>query len=107
MKILEKHGFRADAVANGKEAIEALKSVPYHIVFMDGQMPVMDGIEATEAIRNSEPAVLNPNVPIIAMTAHAMKGDRERFLKSGMDEYISKPIKPQALIDAIYKFAGT
>ncbi len=107
LKILEKHGFRADAVANGKEAIEALKSVPYHIVFMDGQMPVMDGIEATEAIRNSEPAVLNPNVPIIAMTAHAMKGDRERFLKSGMDEYISKPIKPQALIDAIYKFAGT
>jgi CheY-like chemotaxis protein/HPt (histidine-containing phosphotransfer) domain-containing protein len=94
-------GFRADAVANGQEAIQALKMAPYDIVFMDVQMPVMDGFEATRQIRNPQSAIRNHKIPIIAMTAHAMKGDRERCLEAGMDDYVPKPISPQALASAI------
>jgi DNA-binding response OmpR family regulator len=71
---------------------------------MDVQMPVMDGFEATRAIRSGEAKVPNPRIPIIAMTAHAMKGDRERCLEAGMDDYISKPISPQALAEALEKW---
>jgi PAS domain S-box-containing protein len=135
--ILEKLGFHAVAVADGQEAIEALERAPYDIVFMDVQMPVMDGFEATRLIRETESARaeggnlelergrgetgragiavpptqvpgLSPHpsrrIPIIAMTAHAMKGDRERCLEAGMDDYIAKPIDPQALVDAIEKW---
>ena len=81
--ILEKLGFISDVVSNGRQAIKALATVAYDLVFMDVQMPVMDGFEATAAIRSGETAVVNPKIPIIAMTAHAMKGDRERCLRGG------------------------
>ncbi len=97
LRTLEKMGYRADAVANGKEAIHALETLPYDIVFMDVQMPVMDGFAATRAIRSGKTKVPNQHIPIIAMTAHAMKGDREDCLDVGMDDYVSKPIAPRAL----------
>jgi two-component system sensor histidine kinase/response regulator len=106
LKILEKLGFRADAVADGRQAVEALRTGSYDIVLMDVQMPVMDGFEATRAIRSGQAKVPDPRIPIIAMTAHAMKGDRERCLEEGMDDYISKPIAPQALAEALGKWAA-
>jgi two-component system sensor histidine kinase/response regulator len=96
-RLLEKMGFRVVTVANGQEAVRALETVPFDLVMMDVQMPVMDGFAATRAIRSRESAVLNRRVPIIAMTAHALKGDRERCLESGMDDYVSKPIDPREL----------
>jgi CheY-like chemotaxis protein len=99
--ILKKLGLRADAVANGVEAIKALETLPYDLVLMDVQMPEMDGLEATGQIRNPQSAVCNHQIPIIAMTANAMQGDREKFLNAGMDDYVSKPVSPQALAEAL------
>ena len=101
LAILKKLGFRADAVANGKEAIQALEMIPYDLVLMDVQMPEMDGLEATSQIRNPQSPVRNHDIPIIAMTAHAIKGDREKCLEGGMDDYVSKPVEPQELVEAI------
>ncbi len=101
IKLLEKAGYRADIVKTGKEAVNALETISYDLVLMDVQMPEMDGVEATEQIRDQTSRVRNHQVPIIAMTAHAIKGDRERFVSAGMDDYISKPIQPQQMIDAI------
>jgi PAS domain S-box-containing protein len=101
IKVLEKMGHRVDAVANGVEAIKALRTMPYDLVFMDVQMPEMDGLEATRRIRDPQTGVRNPRIPIVAMTAHAMKGDRERCLEAGMDDYVSKPISPQDVAAAI------
>jgi CheY-like chemotaxis protein/HPt (histidine-containing phosphotransfer) domain-containing protein len=99
--ILDKLGLEADAVANGEEAVKALEAVPYDLVLMDVQMPVMDGLEASRSIRSPGSRVLNPEIPIIAMTAHAMTGDRETCLEAGMDSYLSKPIDPQAMASEI------
>jgi len=99
--ILQKLGLKADAVANGAEAVKTLESIPYDLVLMDVQMPVMDGMEATRHIRDQQSAVLNHQLPIIAMTAHALLGDRERCLEAGMNDYVSKPVDPQALAEAI------
>ncbi|MFC1820130.1 response regulator [Thermodesulfobacteriota bacterium] len=103
LRLLEKFGFRADAVANGREAVRSLEVIPYSVVLMDVQMPEMDGFEATRIIRDPDLKVLNHDVPIIAMTAHAMKCDKERCLEAGMDGYISKPINPEELLSAINK----
>jgi PAS domain S-box-containing protein len=97
-------GFKVDTVSNGLEAIKALETVPYDLVLMDIQMPVMDGVEATRQIRSSESTVLNKNVPIIALTAHAMKGDMELFIHEGMDDYLSKPITINALRELLDKW---
>jgi len=103
-RVLEKAGFNAEVVNNGSEAVEALRAKAYDIVLMDVQMPGMDGFEATRIIRDQNSDVLNHDVPIIAMTAHAMKGDRERCLEAGMDGYISKPINARKLVDTIETF---
>jgi len=105
LKMLEKMGYRADAVANGLEAIEALESVPYDLVLMDIQMPEMDGLEATAAIRKKEEAT-GARIPIIAMTAHAMKDDREMCFEAGMDDHVAKPVQPQKLAEAIERWLG-
>ena len=99
--ILKRLGLRADAVANGAEVLKALATLPYDLVFMDLQMPVMDGIEATRQIRQRQAPSLNPDLPIIAVTAYAMTGDRERCLTAGMNDYVAKPVSPQALADVL------
>jgi PAS domain S-box-containing protein len=102
--ILRKLGISADAVANGAEALEAMKSIPYDIVLMDVQMPIMDGLEATRNIRDLKSMVLNHTVPVIAMTAHVMQGDREKCLDAGMDDYLSKPVTHQTLAAMLKKW---
>ena len=92
LRILEKLGYRGDAVANGEEAIRALEKIPYDLVLMDVQMPEMNGFEATRMIRDPSSGVLRHDILIVAMTAHALKGDRERCLEAGMDDYVSKPV---------------
>ena len=85
---------------DGAKALKALQEHAFDLILMDVQMPVMDGVEATAAIRQAEETT-GVHIPIIAMTAHAMAGDRQRFLKAGMDGYVSKPIHSQELLDAI------
>jgi signal transduction histidine kinase/DNA-binding response OmpR family regulator len=103
-RLLEKMGYRSDAVANGREAVKALETVAYDVVLMDVQMPEMDGYETTRVIRDPQSKVQNHEVPIIAMTAHAMKGDRERCLEAGMTDYIAKPIQPKKFLEVIEPF---
>ncbi len=105
--ILEKLGLRADAVANGVEAISALESMPYDLVLMDGQMPMMDGFQATRHIRNPHSDVRHHTIPIIAMTALAIQGDRQRCLDAGMNDYLSKPICPELLAAVLARWLPT
>ncbi|MCP9472496.1 MAG: response regulator, partial [Nitrospira sp.] len=95
VKMLEKLGCRVDVAGNGKEAVEAMERIRYALVFMDCQMPEMDGFEATSVIREREGA--DRHTPIVAMTANAMAEDREQCLKAGMDDFVSKPVTAQAL----------
>jgi signal transduction histidine kinase/CheY-like chemotaxis protein/HPt (histidine-containing phosphotransfer) domain-containing protein len=99
--MLRKLGLRADAVANGLEAIKALQAIPYDLVLMDVQMAEMDGLHATRIIRDPHSAVRHHGIPIIAMTANAMQGDQQRCLEAGMNGYISKPVAPRALVEVL------
>ncbi|WP_022663455.1 PAS domain S-box protein [Paucidesulfovibrio longus] len=96
-RFLEKQGHRVTAVDNGLRAIEALADDHFDIVFMDIQMPIMNGIKATRAIRNGLAGKDRSGVPVVALTAYAMVGDRERFLEAGMDDYLAKPVDMKAL----------
>jgi len=108
VNMLKKLGHKVTIAQDGKEAVESFKRKKYDLILMDGQMPVMDGLEATRAIRSLEQEKSDKTTPIqiIALTANAMKGDRERFLESGMDDYITKPIKRKALEDALITSAA-
>jgi len=107
--ILETFGLNADIANNGKEAISALRASyetnnPYTIILMDCQMPVMDGYETSVAIRAGKAGDINTKIPIVAMTANAMKGDREKCIISGMDDYLAKPINPNTLLEMLKKW---
>jgi CheY-like chemotaxis protein len=101
-RLLERWNHRFTIVGNGRDALEALKKQSFDVVLMDVQMPHLNGLEATTAIRIEEQQS-KTHIPVIAMTAHAIKGDRERCLEAGMDEYVSKPIDSDKLFDAIEK----
>ena len=96
LSLLGRIGYRADVVANGQEAIDALHRQPYDVILMDGHMPEMDGMQATLLIRQQFPAGQQPH--IVAMTADALQGDRERYLAAGMNDYLSKPIRLEDLV---------
>ena len=102
--LLLKLGLSADTVTNGAEAVTALETIPYDLVLMDCQMPVMDGYQATARIRDPQSKGQNPAIPIIAITANAMAGDREKCLDAGMNDYLSKPIMVQHLIEVLEKW---
>jgi len=99
--ILENLGFKAESVANGLEAINALQSTPYDLVLMDVQMPEMDGFGATRILRDKDSGVYRPDLPIIAMTAHAMPNEKEECLTVGMNDFVPKPVRPNDLLEAI------
>ena len=108
LRLLEKQGHRVVAAGNGKKALLILEKAPwggFDLILMDVQMPEMDGLAATAAIREREKET-GGRLPIVAMTAHAMKGDRERCLAAGMDDYISKPIRAKNLLDVIERLVG-
>jgi CheY-like chemotaxis protein len=106
-KILERMGCSVDTATNGKEAVSMFADLPYNMIFMDCQMPEMDGYEATRKIRNIETAGNSSNgkqVPIIAITANAMRGDREKCLEEGMDDYIAKPVDARQIGRALERW---
>jgi len=102
--LLKRMGLHADVAADGSEALEALRERRYDLVLMDVNMPEMDGMEVTACIRDPASPVLDHAVPVVAMTAHAMKGDRERCLEAGMDDYLSKPVQPAELARVVEKW---
>ena len=102
VRLLEKLGYRVEVADNGREVVEACQRSSYDAVLMDGQMPEMDGFEATRLIREEEGE--ERRTPIIAMTASAMKGDRERCLDAGMDDYVSKPVTPKSLEEVLKRW---
>ena len=104
-RILQKAGHSVVVAGNGLEALAALRLQTFDLVLMDIQMPEVDGFEATAAIRNIERGT-NAHLPIIAMTAHAMKGDRERCLAAGMDGYLSKPVRSSDLLALITDYSS-
>jgi two-component system sensor histidine kinase/response regulator len=102
--LLKKFGVQVDLAANGEEALSSLSHLSFDLVLMDCQMPVMDGYEATQRIRLPQSNVLNRKIPIIAMTANSMQGDREKCLAVGMDDFISKPVNPSKLQEALTRW---
>jgi PAS domain S-box-containing protein len=104
--MLGRLGLAADPVVNGAQAIQALQNIDYDLVLMDCEMPEVDGYEATRRIRNAATGSLKRRVPIVAVTANAMPGDREKCLRSGMDDYLAKPIEPDELARVLAKWLG-
>jgi CheY-like chemotaxis protein len=100
LRLLERMGLKADVVGNGRAAVDAIEAGAYDVVLMDVQMPEMDGLEATRRIRRRWP---DRSIRIVGLTANAMAGDREACLAAGMDDYVSKPIRPEELEAAIAK----
>ena len=105
LRLLERNGHRVEVVTDGKQAIDALRLRRYDVILMDVQMPIMGGLEATRIIRQLEKST-GEHIPIVAMTAHALKGDRERCLMAGMDGYISKPVSAEELLSIIGKISS-
>lgn len=105
VRILEKAKHHVTVVGNGLQAVKEVKHHRYDVVLMDIQMPVMGGFEATATIRQYEKAQGLPRTPIVALTAHAMLGDREKCLESGMDDYVSKPLQPSQMMETILKYS--
>lgn len=103
-KLLRNHGLKVETAVNGKEAIEKFKAGGYDMIFMDCHMPEMDGFVATQAIRTFESGYAKGHIPIIAVTADAMVGDREKCLDAGMDDYLNKPIKPKDISRMLEKW---
>ncbi|MCF7936046.1 MAG: PAS domain-containing protein [Synergistales bacterium] len=104
--MLDKLGRQTDIAANGEEALKALRRKPYDLVLMDVQMPIMDGLQATRSIRRGSAGIQcnPPEIPIIAMTAYALQGDRRRCLDAGMDDYLAKPVTPRSLAQVLEKW---
>jgi CheY-like chemotaxis protein len=102
LRLLEKLGVKAEAVVNGREAVEAVAKTEYDLVLMDCQMPEMDGYEATAKIRNAERNIRH--TPVCALTANAMEGDREKCLAAGMDDYVAKPIGLEQLRETVVRW---
>ncbi|MBN2245933.1 MAG: response regulator [Candidatus Aminicenantes bacterium] len=102
--MLQKLGFNADLASNGLEAIHALEDKAYNLVFMDVSMPKMDGLQATKIIRNQKSLVKNHDIPIIGLTAHAMKGDKDKCYAAGMNDYLTKPLQPHTFTSALEKW---
>jgi CheY-like chemotaxis protein len=100
MRLLEKRGHAVELAVNGLEAVEAWRSNRFDLILMDVQMPTMGGFEATAAIRQAE-LVSGNHIPIVALTANAMEGDRQRCLNAGMDAYVSKPLSPAEFYSTI------
>ncbi|MFW5894201.1 MAG: response regulator, partial [Verrucomicrobiota bacterium] len=102
--MLAKMGYAVDAVVSGKQAIDALRQTRYDLLLLDVQMPEMDGFEVTDTIRNHTPKGIDPQIPIVAMTAHALDKDREKCLNAGMDDYLSKPVSSAALKEKVQAY---
>jgi CheY-like chemotaxis protein len=106
LRILEKEGYQVALAKNGREALALWRSQPFDLILMDIQMPEMDGFQATSAIRHAE-ATANTHISIVALTAHAMTGDRERCLAAGMDDYLSKPLRKSDLLEMVARHTRT
>ena len=105
VQMLRKLGYRVDVAADGREVLSAIARIDYHLILMDCQMPEVDGFEATAAIRQIEQGT-GKRIPIIALTANAMRGDRERCLESGMDDFLSKPVRLEDLTATLQKYCS-
>ncbi len=103
LRILQKAGHTVVVAGNGRDALAALERERFDLILMDVQMPQMSGLEATAAIREGERRT-GRHIPIVALTAHALQGDRERCLEAGMDAYVAKPLGPQELLDTVDAF---
>ena len=110
MRILQQFGYQPEVAADGREALEAIEHAPFDLVFMDVMMPEMDGLEATRQIRrrqmSGEQKNFQSRIIVVAMTAHAMQGDREKCIAAGMDDYLAKPVRPKDVRDMIEKWAS-
>ena len=106
VRILQQMGYQPEVAANGREALDAIEQSPVDLIFMDVMMPEIDGLEATRLIRKGQMSGEHKHfqscIVVIAMTAHAMQGDREKCIASGMDDYLSKPVRPKDIRDMIH-----